>query len=469
MKPGKLYIKIFLSFVLVLIVTEILVFGLFYFSSRRSFRSRFQHYVSSQALIVKELLEEKIKSEPQTRLAENESVKDFILRLGEIYGAKIWLADPNEKALFKSFPGNIPDNIAAISKKQAEDFGNLKMHRHFKKGWMSYIAIPVEIGKGEIGSLHVFFEKMQPAHPEGGFGLGLVGIGFVIALLIIPVSRIITNRIKKLRHSALRIAEGDLSHRVTIKGNDEIGELGRSFNRMANRLERMIRGGRELTANISHELRSPLARIRIAEQLLRERWERGDHKACDRHLDSIREDIEELDRLIGSILVLSKLDIQETPRKRERINPADLINELLERLKPAMSRKGLHLVTDLSLNQALLGDRDALRTALSNILENTVKFTPEKGNVSVKIQSEEDSLRISVTNSFDLVSKEDLTKIFEPFYRTERSHAHGSGLGLAITKKIIEQHGGSIEAGNSAEGLSIHITFPHAYPRESNG
>ena len=460
MKPGKLYLKIFLSFVLVLIVTEILVFGLFSIAGKRSFRSRFERYAGSQARIAKEFIEERIRSKPETTIAENEPLKDLIQRLSEIYGAKMWLEGPDGTVLLQSFPGDIPVNVGMVSEKRVKDFGHFKLHRHFKKGWTSFIVVPLEIREHESGSLNVFFDTMEPSHPEKGFALGLVGIGLVIALLIIPVSRIFTKRIKQLRHSALQIAEGDLSHRVTVKGKDEIGELGRSFNQMADKVERMIQGGRELTANVSHELRSPLARIRIAEEILRERWKRGDYQGCERHLDNIRQDIEELDRLIGSILVLSRLDIQEASLKREPFNPSDLIHELLERFKPSISRRSLRVMTDLSLVPPLLGDRDALRTALSNILDNAVKFTAEGGGIIVTMQTEGDCVQIDVTNSFQALSAEDLTGIFEPFYRTERAHAAGSGLGLAITRKIIERHGGTIEAENAPEGLRIQIRLP---------
>jgi two-component system sensor histidine kinase CpxA len=229
---------------------------------------------------------------------------------------------------------------------------------------------------------------------------------------------------------------------------------------MADRLERMIRGGRELTANISHELRSPLARIRIAGELLRERWERGDYKDLGRHLDDIGEDVEELDRLIGSILVLSKLDIHEEPLKLEPLDPSDLINGIVKRLEPVINRKGLSLMTVLSYDSPVMGNRDSLKTAISNILDNAVKFTAEKGHVIIKMYSENEFLRISITNSFEKLSAEELSRVFEPFFRTEQSPAVGSGLGLAIAKKIMERHGGSIEAGNSEEGLRIEIRLP---------
>lgn len=460
MIPGKLYIKIFLCFLLVLFVTEILILGLFSYSTRKSFRSRFTDYASSHAKLVQGLIEERINAAPGTRIEENTSLRDLLTRISDAYGLRIWLADSEGTALVKTFQGNIPQGVTSDLPTMGTDPFHFKLRHHRKKGWALHTAIPIEIGEKEMGSLHLVFDKVQPPHPEGRFALGLLGIGVVIALLLIPVSRLITERVKRLRHSALQIAGGDLSHRVAIKGGDEIGELGRSFNRMADKLETMIRGGRELTANLSHELRSPLARISVAEALLREKWDQGKRKDLHRHLDAIREDIEELDRLIDSILALSKLDLQEDFLKRERLELSDLIGELLKRFKPAMDRKGLHLVTDLSIELPVMGDRDALRTALSNILDNAVKFTPPKGTVLVRAHPQGDFPEISITNSFGALSREDMKKIFEPFFRIEGSGESGSGLGLAITKKIIERHGGTIEATNPPEGLEIQIRLP---------
>lgn len=338
--------------------------------------------------------------------------------------------------------------------------GDFTLYRGFKGGHVFYVRIPAEIQKGRVGSLHILFEKMDAPHPEAGFAFGLAGIGIVIALLVIPVSRLISKPIKRLNESAVRIAEGDLSQRVLVKSRDEIGELGRSFNRMADRVERMIRSSRELTANISHELRSPLARICIAEELIRERGERGDHKDVGRHLDDIKEDIEELDRLIGSILLLSKLDIHEEPLKHEALNLSDLIKELVDRLEPVKRRRGLSVMTSITCDDPVMGNKDSLRTALSNILDNAVKFTAENGKVIIKLYSENEFLNISITNSFEKLSAEDLTRIFDPFFRTEQFPAGGSGLGLAIAKKIIERHGGSIKAVNSDMGLQINVSLP---------
>jgi len=464
MRLGKLYIKIFLWFLLVLIVTEILIFGLFMYAAGRTFRYRIEQYTQAKVLILKDIMEDKIKSEPNRPLAENESLKAFIRRFEETFRAKVWLEASQGVILLKSFQGEIPDDIATISEKHAKDFGHFKLYHHFRRNWEFYAIIPIALRKGEMGSLHILFEDMGHPPIEKGFALGLAVIGIVIALLVIPVSRYITKRVNLLSHSALRIAEGELSHRAEVKGKDEIGKLCRAFNRMADKLERMIRGGRELTANISHELRSPLARIRVAEELLRERLERGDYEDLGRHLDDIESDIEELDRLIGRVLDLSKLDIQETPLNYDAFNPAHLTAELVEQLKPAMNRKKLGIETDLSTAPSFTGDCSALRTALSNILDNAVKYTPEGGHVTVEMHPENGWLLINITNSTEALSEEELVNIFEPFYRTKGAPEEGTGLGLAITRKIIERHGGSIEACNSEEGLMFLTRLPLSPP-----
>jgi len=458
MKSGKLYLKIFLSFLSILFITEIFIFALFVMIPGKDFRAQLEHNTQGKVLIVKEIVEDKIRSAPTTELSKNEPLREFISDFGEILGVKVWLQNSDGTVSVKSFQGDVPVTVEQFKTKRVRDYGSFKLYRrrysHF------YAVIPIAFPKGEKGSIHILFGSQGPPYPEGGFALGLAIIGLIVALLIIPVSRLITDRVQQLKQSALRIAEGDLSHRAAVKGRDEIGELARAFNHMTDKLERMITSGKELTANVSHELRTPLTRIGITEELLREKMEKGNVKEYERHLDDIREDISELDRLTGRILELSRLDLQESPLKFERLDPSDLINDLLGQLKPVMDRKDLRVKTELSSDTPLLGDREALRLAFLNILDNAAKFTPPKGDIIVKMYLKQPFLEISVTNSFEKLAEEDLTRIFDPFHRIGRSKAPGSGLGLTITKKIIERHGGKIESFNSPEGLEIRMKLP---------
>jgi len=460
MKPSKIYIKIFLSFLLILIVTEILIFALFGIIMGRFFQSQFDHYASAQVMMVKEVIDSKIGTAPDIELSKNEPLKDFIRNWGEVLGAQVWLQDSDGHLVAKSFSGDLPAERLALQAGRSRDLGYFKLYHGHKRGPKLYAVIPITLKSEKSAGLHVLFVKREPAHPEEGFGWGLGMIGVVIALLVMPVSRLISKPINELRHSAQRIAEGDLSHRATVKRKDEIGKLGRAFNHMADRLEKMIRGGRELTAHISHELRTPLARIRIAEEMLREKLERQNTKDLNRYLNEIREDVEELDELIGRILMLSKLDLKEKPLSFQPANPVDLMQVLLSRLKPAMDQRTLHLTTDFSFEPPFWGDADALQTTFSNLVENAIKYSPTGGCVSVEMKTVGGDMEIVVTNTADKIAEEDLGMIFEPFHRVGAKKEAGFGLGLAIAKKTVEAHGGTIEAFNADEGFRIRIRLP---------
>lgn len=465
MKPGKLYIKILFSFLLILVVTEILIFGFFVVSVGKAFRSRYEEYSLGKIRIVKEMIEDKIHSIPEGKLAQNASLREFIGRFADFFGAKVWLTAPDGTPLVKSFQGDVPKVLESIRNLRAKDYGDIKIRFGHQRHTGFYGDLPIDLGKGQTGHLNVLFEKPGLEGPEeGGFGLGLLALGAVIALLTIPVSRFITRRVKILSESANIIAQGNLSHRAKVKGKDEISELCHAFNNMADRLERMIEGGKELTANISHELRTPLARIRIAEQLLAEKLERKKYEDLERHLSDIHEDIGELDRLIGRILDLSKLDLHDRPFHREPFDPSELMADLLEQLQPALQQKRISLTRNLAPEPSFTGDREALATALSNVLDNAVKYTPEGGRLIVNMSPEAGTLRFCITNTCQALRPEDLTKIFEPFYRAEGTRAGGSGLGLAITRKIIEKHGGATEASNTEEGLMIQMVLPRGNP-----
>lgn len=466
MRPGKLYIKILLSFLAVLFITMMVIFALFHALPVQHFTARLEDFAQTKALFVKEAVEEKIRSAPTTDLSKNEPLKNFILDFGKILGAKVWLQNSDNVVLVKSFPDEIPEVVLRLKRNHARVYGNITIYHQRRLDL--YAVIPVVLLRGERGTIHVLFdnpERSSPlGHPEGAFALGLIIIGLMAALLFIPLSRIITARLKKLRQSALTISEGNLSHRVAIRGRDEISELSQSFNQMADKLEAMIVNGKELTANVSHELRTPLTRIRISEEILREKLKPGDVALYERHLDEIREDIQELDQLIGRILEWSKLDMQASPLVYAPFDPAELIRELVRRFQPVADRRHLEVISDLSFIPSFSGDKEALTTAFLNFLDNAFKFTPEKGQIHIWIQPQSDFLEISITNTFEKIPEEDLSRIFVPFHRTKASRAGGSGLGLAIAKKIIDRHEGNIGAYNSEKKFEIRISLPRNAP-----
>jgi signal transduction histidine kinase len=459
MRPGKLYIKILLSFLAVLFTTLIVVFALFLYLPSKHFMPSLEEFAKKKALIIKGVVEEKIQSAPTTELSKNGPLKDFVNHFGEIMGAKVWIQQPDGTIPVQSFIGGIPESVMGLKKKRVIHHGNMTLYH--QRGGDFYAIIPITFPGGGVGTIQVLFDRQEgPPRPLRGFALGLIIIGLFAVLLILPVSRILTNRLNKLRQSALTIAEGNLSHRADMGSKDEIGELGQAFNRMADKLETMIRNGKELTANVSHELRTPLTRIRIAEEMVREKLIKINVESCERHLDEIREDIQELDTLIGRILELSKQDIHDSPLILAPFDLSELMRTLLLRFQSVIEHKNLLVETALPVHLSFSGDKEALTTAFLNILDNAVKFTGEHGHISIQMHPASRFLQISILNTFEELPQEELFRIFDPFHREKRSLAAGSGLGLTIARKIIERHGGIIGAYNAEKGLEIKISLP---------
>ena len=237
----------------------------------------------------------------------------------------------------RTFEGETPDTTPP----------NLKRFRrfaHIRSGideGKPYMGMPLKLAGNEPGMLHVVLHGSRHKVAEGPFALGLVAIGLIVALLILPIYRFISEPLGELRHAAVGIAGGDLSCRASVKSTDEIGELAGAFNHMAETIERMVKTTKELTANVSHELRSPLARIRIAQELLLEKIH--DPAQEKKYLESIQEEIEEMDHLIGEILTLSKLDIQQAQGISEDFDMHALAGDLLDRFAPSIAHKRIRL------------------------------------------------------------------------------------------------------------------------------
>jgi two-component system, OmpR family, sensor histidine kinase CpxA len=461
MMPGKLYVKIFLSFVLVLVVTEILIYLLFTHAERKLIGYRMEQNTVVKVGLLEDLISEKARWTKFVTVLEDKEIKELVDRMGKTYDADVWISGSSGAPLVKSFIGDLHTDASLLNSDNVAFFGKIKVYHNINKTHKVYASVPFREDNLKGFYLNIIFHEGFQPQQKSDFALGLIIIGLVVALSIIPISRLITERVKELRESALSIADGELSRRVNVKTRDEIGELGLAFNQMADRLERMIVGCRELTANVSHELRTPLTRIRIAEELLREQHGKVALKGFERHLDSISEDIDELNQLIERILELSKLDIHESTIKREKMSISDLLGDLLEQFQPVSAHKNLTVKTELLSGCFVFGDMQSLHTAFLNILDNSTKFSPEHGQITIKMIGKPDGLDIHIANTFEELPEDDLKKIFEPFYRTMTSNASGSGLGLSIASKIIHKHGGEIEAFNSPNGLEIKVHLPY--------
>lgn len=283
-------------------------------------------------------------------------------------------------------------------------------------------------------------------------------ISGIVSLLL---ARYLTRPLRALRRATQRFAEGDLSVRVTpeIEGVDaEIAALGSDFDRMASRVEELVLAQQRLLTDVSHELNSPLARLRVALELARQRA--GEEAAGP--LDRIEREAERLSELIGEILTVTRLEQGDrTPAIALELDA--LIDEVARDADFEAKGKG-RSVTARTEPVSLRGDEEILRRAIENVVRNAIRFTPEGTEVSITMEREGDFVLVKVRDHGPGVPEEALEDIFVPLYRVERDRDRktgGTGLGLAIAHRAMKVHGGTIRAENAPDGgLLVTMRLP---------
>jgi two-component system sensor histidine kinase CpxA len=278
------------------------------------------------------------------------------------------------------------------------------------------------------------------------------------------LARAISKPVSRFREAAVAIAAGNFDTRVAEKvgtRRDEIGHLARDFDRMADELQTAWHQQTELTRNVSHELRSPLARLRVALELAR-------RKAGDLpEFAKIDKETERLDDLIGQILDYAKMEAR-TGDEPTRVQLDDLLHVIVEDAQYECRSSGIEGVTvDLAIEStpSIDGFPAALSSAIENVLRNAVRHSPANRAVTVTLRQNSASAVIEVIDQGGGVDEADLDSLFEPFFRSRTSKSdkwpNGSGLGLAIARRAIQKNGGTISASNSADGgLRVTIELP---------
>jgi two-component system, OmpR family, sensor kinase len=290
----------------------------------------------------------------------------------------------------------------------------------------------------------------------------------VLALLSIPLARSITAPLERLGELARTFGSGELSARSGIQSKDEIGDLARAFDEMAERVVSLRRSEKELLANVSHELRTPLARIRMALDLVRE----GDTTRAAGYLEDIEDDLEELELLLDDVMTTARLDLTQgaaggglPPLRRELVSGAELIEAARSRFERRFpDRKLDHRVSDDVPD--VEADPNLLRRVLDNLLDNAAKFSDPDSAIALEASADPAStqLVIDVRDHGIGIAQADRERIFEPFFRADRSRTRatgGVGLGLVLARRIVEAHGGSITCQSEPDrGSHFRVTVP---------
>ncbi|WDP90203.1 MAG: HAMP domain-containing histidine kinase [Desulfobacter sp.] len=468
MKIKRLYIKILISCIGILTVTITMILALFMCTAGRSYKSYLDAQTFSKLKVFQVMVQETVDLHPGLPPAENPELVKLLNTYASLFGIQLWITNPAETVLFKTFEG--PVNMPRSGHRQVHHDRGITLY-HYVLRWIKYYAtIPINSGGAPL-HLHLFIDTRDPNHPEGLFLAGLLVIGCVAALLVVPMASFITRRINLLNQSAIEFANGNLSIRTDISGQDEIAKLGDSFNLMADRLEKLIHNAKELTANVSHELRSPLARIRVSKELILDRLEQEppdggegnkETKAyIQRHIKNMDGDINDLDTLVEHMLSLSKMNYQESALSRESFSFARFLETELGHYQSLLRQSDLAIDLDISGPLMVCQDRAALKSILSNLLDNAVKYSPPGSTLHIAARRKgKQGIEFSVTNPAPPLSPGQLENLFEPFFRLGGQSAPGSGLGLTIAKKQAGRCNGQILAENTPLGLCLSVRLP---------
>jgi two-component system sensor histidine kinase CpxA len=277
--------------------------------------------------------------------------------------------------------------------------------------------------------------------------LWLIG---AVALLCYWLAVHLTEPVRRLQKVVERFGQGDLSTRFETGRRDELGELARTFNRMADRIQTLLAAERRLLLDISHELRSPLARLGVAVELARSGQDRGGA------LDRIQKEADRLNSLVGELLQVTRAEGDPASLHFEPVRLDDLVRDIVDTNRIEATARGSELKLDMDAAAEIQGEPELLRRAAENVIRNAIRHAPAGTAVEVTVKGR----TILVRDYGPGVPEQDLPRIFDPFYRVENDRnrsSGGAGLGLAIARRAVELHKGTIRARNASPGLLVEI------------
>lgn len=291
--------------------------------------------------------------------------------------------------------------------------------------------------------------------------LALLGATIVAAVVGFFIARGITKPLETLTQASQRIANRELNTKVPQLSHDEIGTLAETFNHMSERLEESDRLRKQMTADIAHDLRTPLTIIGGYVESMRD----GDLKATPERLEIIADETNRLSNLVNDLRLLSIADAGELSLQLQLTNPNTLINYSLQLFEVQAARKNISLeLSSMPGNAQILVDEDRMIQVFSNLMSNAIEYSPEGSLVMLRASEEKDQILLEVIDSGPGINEDDLPYVFERFHRADRARQHSeqhSGLGLAIAKEIVKAHKGEISLKSViGKGTTIEIRLP---------
>jgi signal transduction histidine kinase len=322
----------------------------------------------------------------------------------------------------------------------------------------AYIAIP----QSELSSAWL---ELAPRLALAGFIA--LGVSFAVAWFI---SRSISGPLARITLASQEMARGNYDVHIPIRGQDEVGRLSEAFNAMAREVSSSQRMMKDLLANVSHELKTPLTSIQGFSQAICDD-EISDEEQLRDSIRIINEEANRMRGLVDDLLLLSQIDSGQMEMQHTHVDLQALLERTLERFQWELRDADIRSGISIERLPIVHGDERRLEQVFSNLLQNAVRHTPAGGSVTMRASVERDArVSVAVHNTGSFISPEDLPRVFERFFQVDRARARkggSSGLGLSIVSEIIEAHGGTVSAtSDQRDGTEFVVTLPSANPRD---
>ncbi len=347
------------------------------------------------------------------------------------------------------------ENVSPLVRKRIEGI----LEARSDSGASDYTPYGLFLGGREIGQVKLRFlnphkEKVFVRRSDRFLILSIMALGGFAVLVSILFSKKLTDPIKGLTKAAVDLGEGDLKRRVEISGGDEIGRLSRAFNRMAQALETHESLRRKLTANVAHELRTPIGAMRGELEAMID----GYIPAEKENLQSLYAEIGRLRKLLDGIEELSRAEASSLNLERQSFELGPFLGNIIDRLAVASEERSIALELSCEEGLYIMADPDRLSQILINLVSNAIKACGPGGRVVVAADRQRDSVRIRVTDNGSGIKEKDVPFIFERFYKVSGS---GLGLGLTIVKELVEAHGGKVTVSSEyGKGSEFTVIIP---------
>ncbi len=327
------------------------------------------------------------------------------------------------------------------------------------------VAVPVEIGGEIVGGVYLAESINTIDEIVRSTRTSLIVFGALIVILIgmlsLGMSYIITSPMEEFKAVAQEISKGNFSKRIKVKGHNEIAQMGETLNYMCDELELLEEKRRKFVSDASHELKTPMAGIKlICDSLVSA--DNLDPAMVKEFLTDMSDEVDRLTRIVERLLVLTKLDAGGSSLKVEETDIKVLIDHVVKKLTPIATSKDIVMYVNYNDTdfKPILLDYDKMYEAIYNISDNAIKYSPEGGFVHIDVTADNSYLTIKIEDNGPGIPEGEKDRIFERFYRLDDSRARdtgGTGLGLAITKEAILMHNGTIEVKNASEIGSVFI------------